>query len=248
MSRPKNTNERKRHAGRGSRSGDRGKRAARDAKRRDQTARENRDRNKLLARYAEVDPDGRVLCQFGTHAECVFSDGTVRLCMLTPKVHKLFGVCVGDRVWTERGATDDERVITARAARRTEIRRKRGEEDMTGHVIAANVDRMAITAALQSPPLRTGALDRYLVLASVLGVEPMIVVTKIDHAGEDAPEWSALEPYRDLGITVVATSAESGAGLGELRDALRGAVTVFAGHSGVGKSSLCLAMGLEGSP
>jgi len=240
--------DRKRHAGRSGRGGDRGKIAGRDAKRRDQKAREDRDRAKLLARYADVEPDGRVLCQFGTHAETALTDGTVRLCMLTPKVHKLFGICVGDAVWTERGATDLERVIVARQARRTEIRRKRGEEDMTGHVIASNVDRMAITAALQSPPLRTGALDRYLVLASVLGVEPMIVVTKTDHAGTDAPEWAALAPYRDLGIPVVATSAESGAGLDDLRDALRGAVTVFAGHSGVGKSSLCIAMGLADSP
>ncbi len=248
MSRPKKGPDRKRHAGRGGRPGDRGKKAAREAKRRDQKAREDRDRAKLLSRYEGIEPDGRVLCQYGTHAECALSDGTVRLCMLTPKVHKLFGVCVGDRVWTERGATDQERVITARAARRTEIRRKRGEEDLVGHVIAANVDRMAITAALQAPPLRTGALDRYLVLASVLGVDPMIIVTKIDHAGEDAPEWAALEPYRALGIPVVATSAESGAGLDELRTELRDRVTVFAGHSGVGKSSLCLAMGLEGSP
>jgi ribosome biogenesis GTPase len=239
---------RKRHAGRSGRSGDRGKTASREARRRDQKAREDRDRTKLLARYADREPDAQVLCMYGTHAECAFTDGTIRLCLLTPKVHKLFGLCVGDRVWTDRGATEDERLINARQARRTEIRRKRGEEDRTGHVIASNVDRMAITVALQSPPLRTGALDRYLVLASVLGVEPIIVVTKIDHAGRDAPEWSALGPYRDLGIPIIATSAESGEGLDELRAALRGAVTVFAGHSGVGKSSLCLAMGLTDAP
>ena len=147
------------------------------------------------------------------------------MCAACARVYvSVVSVYVGDRVWTERGATDQERVINARDVRRTELRRKRGEEDMTGHVIASNVDRMAITAALQAPPLRTGALDRYLVLASVLGVEPMIVVTKLDHAGTDAPEWAALAPYRELGIPIIATSAESGAGLDELRRALRGAV------------------------
>ncbi len=241
--------DRRRHAGRHSgRPGDRGKKAAREARRREQQARDERDRAKLLEKHGVREPDGRVLCMYGTHADCALDDGTVRMCLLTPKVHKLFGVCVGDRVWTERGATDEERVIVARARRRTEIRRKRGEEDLVGHVIAANVDRMAITAALQAPPLRTGALDRYLVLASVLGVEPLIVVTKIDDAGADAPEWQALSPYRELGVPIVATSAVTGAGLDELRDALRGAVTVFAGHSGVGKSALCQALGLEDAP
>ena len=57
-----------------------------------------------------------------------------------------------------------------------------------------------------------------------------------------------LEPYRALGIPVIATSAESGHGLEELREVLRGSVTVFAGHSGVGKSSLCLALGILDAP
>jgi len=168
--------------------------------------------------------------------------------MLTPKVHKLFGVCAGDRVWTERGASDQERLIVGRAPRRNELRRRRGEEDRTGHVIAANVDLMAITTALREPPLRTGALDRYLVLASLLGIEAMVVLTKLDQTPADDPGWQALRPYRELGVTIVATSATSGTGLDELRAQLSGRVSVFAGHSGVGKSSLCQALGLEGAP
>jgi len=168
--------------------------------------------------------------------------------MLSPKVHRLFGICVGDRVWTKRGATDEERIIVARAERDTEVRRKRGEEDHTGHVIAANVDVMAITVALREPPLRTGALDRYLVLSSVLGLEPLLVLTKTDQAPQDDPGWAVLAPYRDLGIPIIATSAQSGDGMSVLRGSLQGRVTVFAGHSGVGKSSLCKALGLEGAP
>lgn len=221
---------------------------AQDRKRREREEREGRDRNKLLARFEGIEPDGRVLCQFGTHAETALADGSTRMCLLSPKVHKLFGICVGDRVWTERGATEDERIIVARAERATEVRRKRGEEDRTGHVIASNVDVMAITVALREPPLRTGAIDRYLVLASIVGLEPLLVLTKIDQAPEDDPGWDVLAPYRELGLTVVPTSAESGEGMEDLRAALRDKVTVFAGHSGVGKSSLCQALGLEGAP
>ncbi|MEE2827638.1 MAG: ribosome small subunit-dependent GTPase A [Myxococcota bacterium] len=219
-----------------------------ERKRREREEREERDRSRLLERFADLEPDGRVLCQFGTHAETALSDGTVRLCMLSPKVHKLFGICVGDVVWTQRGATDEERIIVARAARRTEVRRKRGEEDRTGHVIAANVDVMAITVSLREPPLRTGAIDRYLVLASVLGLDPLLILTKIDQAPPHDPGWQVLEPYRELGIPILATSAASGEGLQALRQELQGSVSVFAGHSGVGKSSLCQALGLAKAP
>ena len=140
--------------GRGRPTTPRGKQAAIEARRREALARQERDRAKLLTRYEGTEPDGLVLCMYGTHAETALADGRVQLCLLTPKAHKLFGICVGDRVWTAAGATEAERVIAARAPRRAEVRRKRGEEDRTGHVIAANVDRMAITAALVEPPLR----------------------------------------------------------------------------------------------
>ena len=214
----------------------------------DRQQHEEVQRDRLLAQFEGIEPDGRVVCQFGSHAETEFADGSRLLCMLTPKVHKLQGVCAGDLVWTVRGATDAERIIQARAPRSNELRRRRGEDDRTGHVIAANVDLMAITTALREPPLRTGALDRYLVLASVLGIEAMIVLTKLDNSPAHDPGWEVLQPYRDLGVPIVATSATSGLGLPELREALAGRVSVFAGHSGVGKSSLCLALGLEGAP
>ena len=205
-------------------------------------------RERLLAHFEGVEPDGLVLCQFGSHAEVSLADDSAPMCLLTPKVHKLFGVCAGDRVWTDRGATDQERLIVGRAPRRNELRRRRGEEDRIGHVIAANVDLMAITTALQEPPLRTGALDRYLVLSSALGIEAMIILTKLDQTPAEDPGWQSLEPYRELGVPIVATSAATGAGLDELRSHLVGRVTVFAGHSGVGKSSLCQALGLDGAP
>ena len=64
----------------------------------------------------------------------------------------------------------------------------------------------------------------------------------------DDPGWEVLAPYRELGVPIVPTSSESGQGIEALRDALRGKVTAFAGHSGVGKSALCQALGLVGAP
>ena len=202
---------------------------------------------RLLAKLEGVEPDGRVLAMYGSHADVAFDDRTERFCLLSPKVHKHFGLCVGDRVYTKSGG-GQERIIIARGTRRTEVRRKRGEEDRTGHVIAANVDQLLVTVALREPPLRTGAVDRYLLLASVLGLTPILVLTKADQAPLDDPGWEVLEPYRAMEIPIVSTSAVTGAGLDELFALCRGKVSVFSGHSGVGKSSLCLAMGLDGAP
>jgi ribosome biogenesis GTPase len=232
-------------SGRG-RAADKGGRA--DSRRKEQGERDERGRRKLRAAFEGVEPDGIVLCMYGSHADVAFADGQVGFCLLHPKVHKLFGLCVGDRVWTEGGDVVDDRIIAARAERRTELRRTRSEEDRVGHVIASNIEYLAITAALHEPPLRTGALDRYLLLASVLGIEPLLVLTKTDLAPMDDPGWEVLEPYRELGVPIVPTSSESGQGIEALRDALRGKVTAFAGHSGVGKSALCQALGLVGAP
>ena len=219
-----------------------------ERRRREQEERQDRDRKKQQEIFDERAPDGIVLCHYGSHADVAFGGADVRMCLLSPKVHKLLGLCVGDRVWTEAGSGPEERVIAWRAERRNEVRRKRGDEDRTGHVIAANVDRMAITTALQEPPLRVGAIDRYLVLASVLGIEPLLVLTKLDRTTPEDPVWAELQPYRDLGLPMVVTSATDGRGLEELSAELTGRVTVFAGHSGVGKSSLCQALDLRDAP
>jgi ribosome biogenesis GTPase len=203
---------------------------------------------RILAKLDGVEPDGRVLAMYGSHADVAYDDGEMRFSLLSPKVHKYFGLCVGDAVYSKAGATPSERIIIARAPRRTELRRKRGEDDRTGHVIAANVDQLLITVALMEPPLRTGAVDRYLLLASAMGLVPIIVLTKIDQAPTEDPGWAVLEPYRALGIPIVPTSATARTGLDEMLTLLRDKVSVFSGHSGVGKSSLCLAMGLVGAP
>lgn len=226
------------------------RRPARDdgkaAKRRLELAdRDDRARTKLLAKYESIEPDGLVTCHFSTHVEVRLEDGSTNMCLLSPKVHKLLGVCVGDFVWTE--AIGDEHIVVARAPRRSEVRRKRGDEDRVGHVIAANVDQLAITVALHEPPLRTGAIDRYLVLASVLGLEPLLVITKVDQSTEDDPEWEELDPYLEMELPVVLTSATTGGGIDDLEEALRDRVTVFSGHSGVGKSTLCQALKLDGA-
>jgi ribosome biogenesis GTPase len=89
-------------------------------------------------------------------------------------------------------------------------------------------------------------VDRFLVALEYGGVVPVLCLNKTDliagDPGETASVAAALAPYRELGIPVFETSAETGAGIEALRTALVGRTVAFVGHSGVGKSALLNAL------
>jgi ribosome biogenesis GTPase / thiamine phosphate phosphatase len=124
--------------------------------------------------------------------------------------------------------------VAAIAHRRTALSRSDPANPHSERLIAANIDIVVIVAAIVDPPFRPGLVDRYLVAASRGGVQPILCVTKIDLCDDTSPA----EIYRQSGVPVVHCSAKDGAGIEELRGLLGGSLAVFAGHSGVGKSSL----------
>ena len=101
----------------------------------------------------------------------------------------------------------------------------------------ANVDQAVIVFAARSPNMNLDLLDRFLLLAEEQELDIVIVINKID---KDKKEryLEAAEMYRNAGYPVICTSAEKGVGIEELRHALENKISVFAGPSGVGKSSL----------
>lgn len=105
----------------------------------------------------------------------------------------------------------------------------------------ANVDQAVIVMALKNPNPSLYLLDRLLVLAEISSIEPVIVFNKIDLVAEEAVR-KITEVYQRAGYSTVSTSAVSGAGVEVLREFLKGKVSVFAGPSGVGKSSLLNAL------
>ncbi len=158
---------------------------------------------------------------------------------LTKKMKATNPIVVGDEVTFE--VVDEvkkEGVITDRHPRRTKLSRKisTGTRELE-QVVAANIDNLVIVSSVADPPFRPGLIDRYLVAAAKGDLTPIICVNKVDLGGlEELRE--VLDTYRDLGYPVVLTSAKTGQGIEELRERLRDRTSVFAGHSGVGKSSL----------
>lgn len=105
----------------------------------------------------------------------------------------------------------------------------------------ANLDVLGVVASVDHPAPNLLVLDRMLAIAESKGIEPLLIISKIDlEFCERMEGLPAL--YRKAGFEVWEISAQTGEGAAELRKRLTGFVTAFTGNSGVGKSSILNAM------
>jgi ribosome biogenesis GTPase / thiamine phosphate phosphatase len=151
-------------------------------------------------------------------------------------------VTVGDIVNLER-TTLGEGVIVQVAPRRTLLERADPLNPRKRHLIAANIDQVLITGSVVSPPLKPTLIDRYLISAEQGGMEPIIVINKIDllssaTEAEREEYRQFLLAYQAIGYAIVAVSAITGDGMDTLLELMKGKASVFSGQSGTGKSSL----------
>ena len=104
-------------------------------------------------------------------------------------------------------------------------------------IIIANLDQTVFIFACTKPEPHLGMLDRLLVMAEKQAVPVLVVANKADLV-DTAQAKALFSRYEQLGYPLIYTSAKSGLGIPELIVMLRGKLSVFAGPSGVGKSSL----------
>ena len=104
-------------------------------------------------------------------------------------------------------------------------------------VLAANIDQLAAVVSVSQPPLKPGLIDRFLIAAEIGGLRPIVIINKIDLGR--IPILDEIEKaYAELGIECHIISALSGEGMAKLEESLADHKTIFAGHSGVGKSTI----------
>ena len=120
--------------------------------------------------------------------------------------------------------------------RRTVLRRTADDNDPYERPVVANADQLVIVTALAEPEPRMGMIDRILVAGYDAGISPLLCLTKADLASPGA----LVAAYSPLDVPIVIT--EPGADLGQLTGLLTDRVSVFVGHSGVGKSTLVNAL------
>jgi ribosome biogenesis GTPase len=181
---------------------------------------------------------GRVLRVHGLQSVVETDDGRTYRCAVRRLLRTLATderniVAPGDHVQI-RPAPGDEGLIERVEPRHGLLTRASKRRE---HVMAANVDQVVIVASLVEPDLKPHLIDRYLASAEQGGLAAAVCLNKADLV-DPAPYQPLVGLYSQLDIPTLLTSAATGLGIARLRDLLRGRQTVFAGQSGVGKSSL----------
>ncbi|MDE5714375.1 MAG: ribosome small subunit-dependent GTPase A [Muribaculaceae bacterium] len=152
-------------------------------------------------------------------------------------------VAVGDIV-TVSEAADDADYITAIAPRKNYIIRRASNLSKESHILASNLDLAILVATLREPVTTTTFIDRFLATAEAYSVKAAVVLNKEDMWDEDDRELAdALKNlYTSIGYPVLFVSATTGEGVPQLKEFVTDKITLLAGNSGVGKSSLINAL------
>jgi len=155
-------------------------------------------------------------------------------------------IAVGDVVDYELDETSDTITGTIHNIheRKNYIVRKSVNLSHQMHIIASNVDYVFLLITINNPPTTTNFIDRFLVTAEAYGIETILVFNKVD-TFDDATLDEQLylqHIYQGIGYQCLRVSAIENKGIEELKQLMIGKVSMFSGHSGVGKSTLVNAM------
>ncbi|MBP6015597.1 MAG: ribosome small subunit-dependent GTPase A [Candidatus Promineofilum sp.] len=149
---------------------------------------------------------------------------------------------VGDRVTFSVNA-DGSGLIQFVAERTSALSRTRAAGDVRNletereQVLVANPDQVVFVFSVRNPGFSPRKLDRFLIVAEMNRLPAIICANKVDLV-DPAEAHEMFRIYEAIGYAVLHTSTLTGEGVDDLRELLRGRISVLAGSSGVGKSSL----------
>lgn len=148
-------------------------------------------------------------------------------------------IAVGDRVTIEEN-NEGTAFISEIADRKNYIIRRASNLSKQSHIIAANLDQAMLIVTVNYPITTTVFIDRFLATAEAYRVPVKLLFNKVDRMkGENREYMEALmHLYSTIGYPCYEISAREEVGLDQLNDLLKGKITLFSGHSGVGKSTL----------
>lgn len=181
---------------------------------------------------------GRILRSTGSFYSVLGEDGLLYNCRVRGKI-RLAGtretnpVAVGDMVLFEKEA------ITEILPRTNHMLRQSVKKAARSHVLAANIDQAMLIATLAFPRTSLGFIDRFFVSAEAFRIPQVLVFNKNDLLDENSKgiQQDLIKLYQGIGVTCLSVSALEDT-LEPMKDLLTGKITLMAGHSGVGKSTL----------
>ncbi|MFV0545810.1 MAG: ribosome small subunit-dependent GTPase A [Bacteroides sp.] len=148
-------------------------------------------------------------------------------------------IAVGDRVQiilNQEGTA----FISEIEDRKNYIVRRSSNLSKQSHILAANLDQSMLVVTINYPETSTTFIDRFLASAEAYRVPVKLIFNKIDAYDEDELHYleSLITLYTHIGYPCFKVSAQKGEGLETIKKDLEGKITLFSGHSGVGKSTL----------
>lgn len=173
----------------------------------------------------------------------VLAEGKIYECRIRGKI-RLEGiketnpVAVGDHVRIE--IEEGSHAITEILPRKNHILRQSVKKTGHSNILAANIDQAILIATNQQPRTSLGFIDRFLVSAESFRISQVLVFNKIDLLDNDDLEQvhELRRSYENIGTQVLLLSALKNEGIEKFKEILFGKISLVAGHSGVGKSTL----------
>ncbi|TWO33383.1 ribosome small subunit-dependent GTPase A [Seonamhaeicola sediminis] len=151
-------------------------------------------------------------------------------------------IAVGDLVdfELERANDVESGIIHKIHDRKNYIIRKSVNLSKQTHIIAANLDQVFLMITINNPPTLTSFIDRFLVTAEAYSIKTVLLFNKIDTYNEETlleVKYLA-HVYRKIGYECIGVSAKTGKNVDKIKALMKDKVSMFSGHSGVGKSTL----------
>lgn len=225
--------------------------SAKDRSKYKKTDRDKQEKNKGLHQNIKVPEEdlleGRVLSitpqGFVVEHEKARYTCTIRGLLKKEKTQFKNLVTVGDIVLFQK-THQAEGLIAHIQPRKSILSRADNLSRRQEQLIAANIDLVLITVSVVNPPIKPSLIDRYIIAARKGGMQPVIVVNKIDLLDEETSisekeiYHQLIDAYKTVGVPVITASVVNEHGLDELKNIMKDKASVFSGQSGVGKSSL----------
>lgn len=148
-------------------------------------------------------------------------------------------IAVGDKVSIIENK-EGTAFITEIEERKNYIIRRSSNLSKQSHIIATNIDLCFLIITVNYPITSTTFIDRFLASAEAYNIPVTLVFNKIDIYNEEEKEYleALIDLYKHIGYESIKISALQKEGFNDLEDLIKKKVTLFSGHSGVGKSTL----------
>lgn len=188
--------------------------------------------------------EGKVVKSTGSWYQVKTANGQIIECRIRGKI-RLKGIkvtnpiAVGDNVHYEL-ENENQGIIHDILPRENYLIRYATKKKAQGHILAANLDQAVLIATLFFPRTSLGFIDRFLVAAESFRIPQVLVINKADLLDDDARKYveNLRRIYTDINVRFLLISAEKDNDLSSLFDVLKGKLSLIAGHSGVGKSTI----------